>query len=580
MIIFSVGFIFRVFINYFGDLNVFVNYLHPLSLIYYSFMASFIVFINEMFSLFQISILPNFMNLFSYFPSFSNIFSTFIHIKYEYFKLSSIKQDFSYLFSRMYCHNIIDNPLSDDVRDTLDDSIVLHKNSDSEDGSNNKSSKGKGKGRAHNPDEGVSSRNRGKHRAHYSDEGVSSKNKGKGRAYYSEDQGDSSKNKGKGRAYYSEDHNVSSQNKGKARANSFDQGVASTKSSNVNFPVYGSVWRDQSNFVEGQKNPGYVGTSSSRGLPDFYTKYIPYRTPTSSTNAYIPELDSKPLRKLESNPVYELEGEGNRNPLHELEGEGTPLHELEGSPVNPIYEAPDTGLKSVYRGEGDYVGPPVGNKPIYSDRGNENRLATPSSSNTNITYYTNGTNHGTLGSLSLNNSSQNLGNASNEGINQSIVPSNNASDETVNGITWEREREHGFYQYIDRSLLSTNSTEYVFHKSGVRGKLKIGFERIAGETNDLTKIYLKYKNISKRKFYWHLWEKNRDGFEDYSDFKQAWDPKTPIMKAIFKEVKKDLSGEIKQLIQTENPWDRDDGRINYRNRYNLQSRHQYRRVNR
>jgi len=251
MIIFSVGFIFRVFINYFGDLNVFVNYLHPLSLIYYSFMASFIVFINEMFSLFQISILPNFMNLFSYFPSFSNIFSTFIHIKYEYFKLSSIKQDFSYLFSRMYCHNIIDNPLSDDVRDTLDDSIVLHKNSDSEDGSNNKSSKGKGKGRAHNPDEGVSSRNRGKHRAHYSDEGVSSKNKGKGRAYYSEDQGDSSKNKGKGRAYYSEDHNVSSQNKGKARANSFDQGVASTKSSNVNFPVYGSVWRDQSNFVEG-----------------------------------------------------------------------------------------------------------------------------------------------------------------------------------------------------------------------------------------------------------------------------------------------------------------------------------------
>src|ERR1700722_592066 len=243
MIIFSVGFIFRVFINYFGDLNVFVNYLHPLSLIYYSFMASFIVFINEMFSLYQISILPNFMTLFSYLPSFSSIFSTFIHIKYEYFELSSIKQDFSYLFSRMYCHNIIDNPLSDDVRDTLDDSIVLHKNSDSEDGSNNKSykGKGKGKGRAHNPDEGVSSRNRGKHKAHYSDEGVSSKNNGKGRAYYSEDQGDSSKNKGKGRAYYSEDQNVSSQNKGKARANSFDQGVASTKSSNVNFPVYGSV---------------------------------------------------------------------------------------------------------------------------------------------------------------------------------------------------------------------------------------------------------------------------------------------------------------------------------------------------
>jgi hypothetical protein len=52
------------------------------------------------------------------------------------------------------------------------------------------------------------------------------------------------------------------------------------------------------------------------------------------------------------------------------------------------------------------------------------------------------------------------------------------------------------------------------------------------------------------------------------------------MKAIFKEVKKDLSGEIKQLIETENPWDRDDGRINYRNRYNIQSQHQHRRVNR
>nr|YP_010526679.1 hypothetical protein OOD12_mgp20 [Pleurocordyceps sinensis]UXR11747.1 hypothetical protein [Pleurocordyceps sinensis] len=107
------------------------------------------------------------------------------------------------------------------------------------------------------------------------------------------------------------------------------------------------------------------------------------------------------------------------------------------------------------------------------------------------------------------------------------------------------------------SDITFSSEEFNLHKSGIKGKIKLGFKYAISkftEEKDVETIYLKYKDISKRKFYWHIWEKNRDNFNSYPDFKAAWDKNTPVFKQITKEIKTDISNEIKDLIKTKNPW--------------------------
>jgi hypothetical protein len=66
LVIFVVGFVSRVLVNYFWDVNVFVDYLNSISLGYYGFMVIFVVLVNEVFSYIDIKLLPKIsMDVFS-----------------------------------------------------------------------------------------------------------------------------------------------------------------------------------------------------------------------------------------------------------------------------------------------------------------------------------------------------------------------------------------------------------------------------------------------------------------------------------------------------------------------------------
>jgi hypothetical protein len=66
LVIFVVGFVSRVLVNYFWDVNVFVDYLNSISIGYYGFMAIFVVLVNEVFSYIDIKLLPKIsMDVFS-----------------------------------------------------------------------------------------------------------------------------------------------------------------------------------------------------------------------------------------------------------------------------------------------------------------------------------------------------------------------------------------------------------------------------------------------------------------------------------------------------------------------------------
>ena len=175
IIIFSVGLISRILVHHFFDINVFIDFLHPFSVAYYFVFASFIVFINELFSTFNLSILPDFLQLFSRLPTLSSILSSLTFFKFDYFKLSSIRHLFTKLYSRFYYyHSLTDQKLLNDVNDTLDDSLVLHKNPDG----NSKGKNIKGKGRAYSNDNGESSRFKGKGKAVSPEQGESSRPNG------------------------------------------------------------------------------------------------------------------------------------------------------------------------------------------------------------------------------------------------------------------------------------------------------------------------------------------------------------------------------------------------------------------
>jgi hypothetical protein len=128
IIIFSIGLSSRVFIHYFWGINVFNDFLHPFSIAYYFLFASFIVFINELFSTFSLSILPDFFEFFSHIPKFSSLLSSLSFFKFEYFKLSSIRHFFRCLYSKLYSyHTIIDKTTLNNTQDVLEDSLVLQK---------------------------------------------------------------------------------------------------------------------------------------------------------------------------------------------------------------------------------------------------------------------------------------------------------------------------------------------------------------------------------------------------------------------------------------------------------------------
>jgi hypothetical protein len=88
IIIFSIGLIPRIVINCFFDINVFRDFLHPFSITYYIIFASFVVFVNELFSTYNFNIFYYAIELFKriYSPSFKIFklyFKRFIHLYYN-----------------------------------------------------------------------------------------------------------------------------------------------------------------------------------------------------------------------------------------------------------------------------------------------------------------------------------------------------------------------------------------------------------------------------------------------------------------------------------------------------------------
>ena len=100
--------------------------------------------------------------------------------------------------------------------------------------------------------------------------------------------------------------------------------------------------------------------------------------------------------------------------------------------------------------------------------------------------------------------------------------------------------------------------EIVVPEEGLLDKLKLGFKytgsKFSNSKSKLESIYIKYYDVSRRHFYWTIWESDRNNFDSYKDFKKSWDPKTKIWKEITSHVKRSIRDEIEDLIRINDPF--------------------------
>lgn len=100
--------------------------------------------------------------------------------------------------------------------------------------------------------------------------------------------------------------------------------------------------------------------------------------------------------------------------------------------------------------------------------------------------------------------------------------------------------------------LSMYDNEVVVINDRKIGKVKLLFKDLGGKfENGVRKIKslcIKYEDIAKRKVYWNIFEVDTGNYESYAEFKKSWDSKKGLWKQIKDRVKTDLKRDIEELL--------------------------------
>jgi hypothetical protein len=158
--------------------------------------------------------------------------------------------------------------------------------------------------------------------------------------------------------------------------------------------------------------------------------------------------------------------------------------------------------------------------------------------------YTNDTNHATVSYTDINKPYLNANlNGYRKDADLRLFEPREISDVDINY------RKEKIIQNVQQKASVLEYThEIVVPKEGMLDKLKLGFKysgsKFSNSKSKLESIYIKYYDVSRRHFYWTIWESDRNNFDSYKDFKKSWDPKTKIWKEITSHVKKNIKDTI------------------------------------
>jgi len=94
------------------------------------------------------------------------------------------------------------------------------------------------------------------------------------------------------------------------------------------------------------------------------------------------------------------------------------------------------------------------------------------------------------------------------------------------------------------------ATKEIKMQANIKEGEKLSFNLQYINDNDVQSVYVKYKNIAKRKFYWNIWEAGRGNYSTYEEFKKNFNPNMSIIKEITQTIKANVSKEIRDLLNT------------------------------
>jgi hypothetical protein len=67
-------------------------------------------------------------------------------------------------------------------------------------------------------------------------------------------------------------------------------------------------------------------------------------------------------------------------------------------------------------------------------------------------------------------------------------------------------------------------------------------------------MYIKYHDISRRHFYWTIWEKKRGTYSSYSEFKKDRDSNISIWQEIKDKLNVNIKGDVERLLKDKDPF--------------------------
>lgn len=540
IIIFVIGFISRAFICYIYGINVYIEYLNKISIIYYIIMALFVVMTSEIVSYFEFSLIPPFISNYCFFIysltikmfsltwksllalsesiSFINkrIHSLMFHycVFYKDIKLSSITL---WVRNMFYCINDRDKLTVGIKEDLTKNKVLLEDGKSKNIKINNVFHKGNENGekllpKTYNPNKVVES----------NDEviTVNSNNPSRSGSIPASEIGFPSNPSQAVRI--GEDFLLTSQDR-----NVQDLTDNCVSKTGKDFYLYDRSASENSSFrtpstmtplfgdLPTPPQENYINcTESSRNSVEYRSNYRPYVDSTGASNYPVPlVIRNKVIKPSEMWSRLPL---ANQN-KHILCTDSSPnLSKYSVAiPSESVYSRSigltrnfNDGIKvsSVVRNSENAV---LSNNPISSHRA--------SSSNNPV--------------------------------------SPNYKSKHMKNINYVEAREGVLAKMREKYAkgnLELHYNEVVVIDDKKMGKVKLGFSDFGGRFNNgvrkIKSLYIKYEGIGKRKVYWNVFEAGTNNYESYADFKKSWDSKKGLWKSIKDRVKTDLKRDIEELL--------------------------------
>lgn len=151
--------------------------------------------------------------------------------------------------------------------------------------------------------------------------------------------------------------------------------------------------------------------------------------------------------------------------------------------------------------------------------------------------FTNDTNHASVGYVRSNNPSPEP-----EPLNITLKRERGRLNNRI------RERIHEEF-YNVAAQPNFRNEEVTLYNNNLEGKAQLGV-KLNNYTDKIHGLYIRYHDITKRKFFWNIWEKGKGNYSSYEEFKSNFNPKTNIWKEITATTKSDISGKVRSLLNT------------------------------